>query len=491
MSHVKIHHASDSDGLLAELGSAITLIESQSHIKAAASSSITRKMLDDCAPPKDHFLAHVVAMGGSRKYGFNKNADLWPSMDLEKRAHTFVTHGRFYREHRNRGAHEGIGQIKAAAYDPDLDRVELAVWGRLKPGDGSKLTAEKEYEDVKAGKPLDVSMSARVAHDVCSICGHKAKNRKEYCEHAKKQLGKWHEKSAKFVYVSNPNPTFFDISAVGNRADRIARMIEFIDHRKAASADASDIVGGAELAELEGIALPESVHDKIASALKIELLEKLAAAETDVVKFLHQPGTPENSLVKLAGQLMFAEHLNEAERKRIVNSDLGLTLRKMARARAILPFEDFYSILYDKPLSAVKDDGLAKRACSLLPGVFGRMLDGSLCSDMDAFDASSGLVGTTGGTDAVDDVMNTASEKFSVDGPEAAKRVMRITITIGLSDAGPVECVKSASHDPEAEAVAVTYGAYKLAALTDMARIHGANTIGPRETLVVAASNFR
>ena len=155
----KLIHASDCEQLLAELGSAVSLVESCSHVKMAASNAMTREMLDNCRPPKDHFLLHAVIMGAGERYGANKNADWFGRRMLEKRANTFVTHGRFYREHRNRGAHEGIGQIKAAVYNRDMDRTELAIWGRLKPGDGSKLTAEPEYEMAKAGKFVDLSMS--------------------------------------------------------------------------------------------------------------------------------------------------------------------------------------------------------------------------------------------------------------------------------------------------------------------------------------------
>ena len=122
-------------------------------IKSAASDSFSKDKLRECAPDKDHFMLHLVAMGDQETFGPNKNGDGFPKQALEKYSDTFVTKGCFFREHRNRDAKtQGIGSVKAATYNPVMHRTEIIVWG-------NREKAASEYEDAKAGKPLSFSMS--------------------------------------------------------------------------------------------------------------------------------------------------------------------------------------------------------------------------------------------------------------------------------------------------------------------------------------------
>ena len=90
------------------------------------------------------------------------NCDYWPAYWNEKRAHTFVDCGCYYREHKNTDPRKyGIGEVKAAAYNPDMHRIELVVWG-------DKRKSEEEYEEIRKDKPLSFSMSARVKGDICN-----------------------------------------------------------------------------------------------------------------------------------------------------------------------------------------------------------------------------------------------------------------------------------------------------------------------------------
>lgn len=72
-----------------------------------------------------------------------------------------------------------------------------------------------------------VSHNCRVEYDICSICGNKAKNRTEYCEHLQKYMGKAMP-DGRQVYAINPRPKFFDISQVKNPADKTAYMLKKI-----------------------------------------------------------------------------------------------------------------------------------------------------------------------------------------------------------------------------------------------------------------------
>lgn len=67
--------------------------------------------------------------------------------------------------------------------------------------------------------------NCKVAFDVCSICGNKAKRRDEYCAHIRHDKKKIYP-DGKQPYMINYNPTFFDISIVKRRADRIAYVLD-------------------------------------------------------------------------------------------------------------------------------------------------------------------------------------------------------------------------------------------------------------------------
>lgn len=75
--------------------------------------------------------------------------------------------------------------------------------------------------------------NCRVRFDVCSICGNKATAKNPYCEHIK-----YHKREVypdgKQAYMINVNPTFFDISIVRRRADKIAYVLN-----KVASTDST------------------------------------------------------------------------------------------------------------------------------------------------------------------------------------------------------------------------------------------------------------
>lgn len=67
--------------------------------------------------------------------------------------------------------------------------------------------------------------NCKVAFDVCSICGNKARKRSDYCEHILRDKRKIYP-DGRQPYMINYNPTFFDISIVRRRADKIAYVLE-------------------------------------------------------------------------------------------------------------------------------------------------------------------------------------------------------------------------------------------------------------------------
>lgn len=217
-------------------------------------------------------LVHVIALGDTENWGPNRNGDGFSKKACQDYHHYFVKDARVYRNHKNTDKKKSYGVVKASAYNEDMNRVELIVAlngteKAAKANDG--LVADKEMDKLTSDKPLAVSMAARVPFDLCSYCGNKAHTREEYCTDVKEgghckagglkhNLGKLVKvgEDLHHLHADNTKPYFFDISHVFVPADRIAYASGFC---KRAS---TDLIGGAELAELYGLSLPE----KMASA---------------------------------------------------------------------------------------------------------------------------------------------------------------------------------------------------------------------------------
>lgn len=73
-----------------------------------------------------------------------------------------------------------------------------------------------------------VSMGARVAYSICSICQHVAHNEQEYCDHIKNNKGGQIYANGKFhdVYEDNRGVNFIELSWVTVPADRNALLLE-------------------------------------------------------------------------------------------------------------------------------------------------------------------------------------------------------------------------------------------------------------------------
>lgn len=133
-------------------GKMATLIDSNKMIKQASSNSITREMLEECKPDKDHFLIHAIGVGDYEKYGFNKNADAFPKLADENYYNTFEKYAHVFKEHNSSNPEKNaIGIVKKACYNKDMGRIELALWVNIKK-------ASEDYEKAKAGEPLSFSM---------------------------------------------------------------------------------------------------------------------------------------------------------------------------------------------------------------------------------------------------------------------------------------------------------------------------------------------
>lgn len=228
--------------------------------------------LDTFSPDPAFMYLHVIAMGAGEYYGCNINGDYFPEKDLIARHNTFVTTAKVFKEHDNKPTSQDYGKVVFSWYNPKMHRVELILAiDRVK---GAEFVRRQE-----AGEQLEVSMGCRVAYDVCSICGNKARKKSDYCSHIKYDKKKIYP-DGKQPFMINYNPTFFDISIVRHRADRIAYVLS-----KVASADNYSLQNEkADFFENLGNSIPVAPEsrvfdindDELLKTASIPVLDKLA-----------------------------------------------------------------------------------------------------------------------------------------------------------------------------------------------------------------------
>src|SRR3990167_6892678 len=220
----------------------------------------------------------------------NRNGDSFKSAGLRRDHPTFVKHASAYRSHLNKNTERSYGIVKHSHFNEAMRRVELIV-----ALNGTKeaarrnggLVADEELDALERGNDYDVSMSTKVAYDVCSSCGNQAKSRANYCRsiddggHCKHgglrhHIGRVCE-DGHILHADNPINRFFDISKVARHADRTAYVLGKV-------ASEQHIIGGAELAELMNVTAPSAMpaddaFDSAAFFEHIKLARELADRE--------------------------------------------------------------------------------------------------------------------------------------------------------------------------------------------------------------------
>lgn len=144
---------SDSVGVGGEI------VKTASELKKQA-STIFGKEYEELRPPEGKTGIHLVALGDMETYGFNRNADGWKQSDCINRCDTFVKHGHVYQHHRNKDPKKALGEIKCAAYNPDMHRIELYIWA-----DNEK--SRDHLERLEKTGEVPFSMAAKVPSDTC------------------------------------------------------------------------------------------------------------------------------------------------------------------------------------------------------------------------------------------------------------------------------------------------------------------------------------
>ena len=197
----------------------------------------------------------VNAMGAGEVYGPNVNGDFFPEDQLVNISDQFMQtpvsdlqsirreasvlgygyptfyHGCAYRHHKNKDPNKRLGTVVCADWNPRSKRVELVL--RVDHRRCRQFSSEDLLQDILSGEFPEVSMGCRVAYDVCSICGNKARRKPEYCSHiVERRINRDPLGTGMLPYMINVRPKFFDISFVLVGADRTAMVLA-----KVASAD--------------------------------------------------------------------------------------------------------------------------------------------------------------------------------------------------------------------------------------------------------------
>lgn len=200
--------------------------------------------LPDNIPYDPNFLyVEVRAVSAGEYYGNNKNIDFFPEDQLNppKNAgygkETFMN-AHVFKNHDNKDVANAIGDVLKVTWDDEMKGVNLLI--RV-----DRQTSPSVARGFEAGYITDVSMGCRVHHVVCSICGHNARTKADYCNHLKMDKGKIFPDGRK-VQEINIQPKFHDISVVLNGAEKVAKVTKIYrdtntEQKKTASLTTDDM----------------------------------------------------------------------------------------------------------------------------------------------------------------------------------------------------------------------------------------------------------
>jgi hypothetical protein len=168
------------------------------------------------------------AVSEGEHWGANENGDFFSSTELVSRHPTFL-YTPAYLDHNNLMAQNAVGIQVAVVHHPgpqpggwtevvkavDRERAAAIHVGHL-PGQPTVLTA------VKTGQVTDTSMGCFVEYSLCSVCGNRAEEIRDYCPHVANLKGQWVTEGGKkvMVYEDNRGVTFFEDSIITSRLDQ-------------------------------------------------------------------------------------------------------------------------------------------------------------------------------------------------------------------------------------------------------------------------------
>jgi hypothetical protein len=248
---------------LVEPGTGYGLQKTASLEKTASKEHIpeVQELLESIAPQPGRLYLVNSALGAGEYVGFNLRGDWFteagltreppgwkdiPVWDVDARrraANTTTNLGRwgdltwgyptFYNAHRfrhhvNKDPNKAYGFVLGAFWDDRMKRVVLV--SELVEDMCRNLGAIDLYKKIQEGAFPDSSMGSKVPYDRCAICGNKARNPAQYCEHVGRTAMPPHGMGkllpdGRRCGVYNDYPRFFDDSFVFVGAERSAKVM--------------------------------------------------------------------------------------------------------------------------------------------------------------------------------------------------------------------------------------------------------------------------
>jgi hypothetical protein len=156
----------------------------------------------------------------------NKNFDGFPSVELQKAAHTFQGRPVFV-NHNNQDPERTRGVILASQYHALVNDPHITILPEVDAHTFPKLAG-----DIVSGNMDSVSMGCDVDNSTCSYCGNVAKTAEEFCDHILNNKGQELTKLVNgqpkrtLVFEICRGLNFFEISFVFDPADETAVMQE-------------------------------------------------------------------------------------------------------------------------------------------------------------------------------------------------------------------------------------------------------------------------
>jgi hypothetical protein len=292
---------------------------------------------------------HIIAVGAYEGTGFNRNGDAFLEKDCENNHKYFSKSNRaVHRHHKNKPSDPKYGNIKAAAYNKRMRRIELIV-GLDKDKCGDIL-----HEQETSGN-TNWSMASKQAEDICSWCKHRAKTDKDRCDHIPKNLGEIN-KLGEMCGMINPDPRWFEISHVRRPADRIGmslgKLASDLTYKPMTSSDYLNVYG--ELYIPDDILLSKKAEDKR------DLLHKLAEMEKHVEMVSHS--TPTNShdqFIKNHGhKIKQTSNIDNTSMDNLRKMEPSLVLKTLADHGILFSPEDFSKYLFDNRIAKDRVEGM-------------------------------------------------------------------------------------------------------------------------------------
>ena len=476
---IKLTYSSD---ISSTVGVGGEIVKSASELGKQA-ATIFNMEYDALKPPKGMTGIHLVALGDSEAYPMNRNGDLFPKEACVKYHDTFVKYGHVFEHHRNKDPKKSIGQIKAAAYNPDMHRIELYIWA-----DNDK--AHDHLERLEKTGEVPFSMACNVPNDRCSACGaiREKPGDPNECDHIKYSLGKIAEDGTQ-IGTYNDHPRWFDISFVGRPADRIAWNL------KVASAMPEEIQSSIKQAEIAGYTLPDDLAIESESAnRKLSIMKKLARSYDELEAWLFGGSKPEGKdvytfeLRKLAGA-----KLDQASISRLREIDPADAFAAMGDAGVVLDAESFFKYAFGP-----KDYGVVekyvpyvqKAASAVIKEAVGTATCAEFCNDsrFDARPYGSFLAKRPKGL--VEDMMKSAAA-MGLGTTDAVSNIMWAMASDSIPEfANTSEKVaESTEVDPQVtRKLAKKYAMYKIAALCSVLDRPNGLSLNEGDVVFVAAA---